>query len=199
MASRGDKKRRYRDEQMHATLRASQEKGHYDVSFALQSLPRPDREFYANTGKVLVRSNYVTFFFGQFHPGHMTSIENAVVIDIPHRTFGPLVASFDDGFRAKVLAVTQALAPMDRYIQTTKEIQSLTFASHVARLLINDFSGVVDFFELVPALGRPPAIEPVIRIKSLPSVVRWFVDACDELVKEAAVATSKPEPENETP
>jgi len=183
MARRVNRKRRSRAKQTHATMRASTDPGKSEFRIALARLPKPEREFYCNAVQLQQRPNVVSFIFGQFGAG-MASVQNAVVVDVPHGSFRPLTLTFDEAFRNRLTEVMKAFTPIEPAPEVMKEIRSLSYAGHVATLLVNEYASVLDFYELEPRLEGPPSVTPVIRVKSLPPVLKWFIDSCDRIANE---------------
>lgn len=165
----------------YTTLKAAEKPGVYELSVAIQQLPIPEREFYANAAGIQRHENYVTFYFGQ--TGSRSAISNGVALDLPYRMLRPIQRTFDANFRDKVAGACARLGKVHQWY-ATRDTQYVTFPSHLAKMAISEFAGVIDFYELEPNPTGPPPILGVIRIKSLPAVVRWFVDTTDQLVAE---------------
>jgi hypothetical protein len=183
MARRVNRNRRSRSVQTQATTHASTAPGKSEVRLALDRLPKPEREFYCNAVQLQRRINVVSFIFGQLGAG-TTSIQNAVVVDVPHGSFRPLTLTFDEAFRSRLTEAMKAFTPIEATPDVMKDVRSVSYVSHVATLLVNEFASVLDFYELEPRLGGLPPVTPVIRVKSLPPVLKWFVDSCDQIANE---------------
>jgi len=156
----------------------------YDIKIATQKLPPPDREFYSNTATVDVRRNFATFVFGQI-VGGSAFVQNAVSIDIPHLTLAAIVNTFEGNFRVALEKSLTGTTQLDEYIiNPNNPPQPFGCAAHLARVVVNQIAGLFDFYELIPVQGGPPQVAPVIRIKSPPSVVRFFVAQCDRILND---------------
>lgn len=55
---------------------------------------------------------------------------------------------------------------------------TLTYPAGLARLLVNDFIAILDFFEWEILPDLKPNVIPAVRIKATPSVLSFFVEQC---------------------
>jgi hypothetical protein len=130
--------------------------------------------FYANTVKALHREDSLVFAFGQL--ASAGNVHAEVLIETPRIGLRLITETFTEFFREKVSAVGKTPFPPfpDGIVGN-----SLAYQAPFCRLLVNDFLGLFDFYELSPALGKFGDVKPLVRVKALPSIMRFFVDEFD--------------------
>lgn len=182
VASRDKRKPGHKPGQVFANVRKTGEgEQSFEYSIDLQSLPIPEAEFYCHSAMLVRRPNIASFFFGQ-HGMSSAHIPTAVAVDVPYRCFPPVLKSMTPEFRGTLEKLVASMEAVEEFKIIGKDAHTLTYPGHFVRLLVNDFASVFDFYELLPANTPPPTVVPVIRIKSVPPLMRWFVEACDGIL-----------------
>lgn len=156
--------------------------GVLELSIPIGALPPPDPEFYCQTLAVQLQQNYGRFLFGQFG-AQSAFVRNSITIDMPYAAIRATCGTFDPDFRERMETATRGLGPVEEFAMGRHELQSVSYLGHLVKLIVNEFAGVLDFYELVPVANGRPHPAPVIRIKTHPSVARHFVEQCDEIVR----------------
>jgi hypothetical protein len=144
----------------------------YAITINSLALPTPETMFYANAATMIRRLNVVTFVFGQFAP-MSAKIHSAIAIDIPVTALEIMIKTFNPEFVGKL---TKEEMPQAEGWELIKA--SFTYPAHLARITTNDVMGVMDFYDLTPALMAPPSVEPSVRLKVIPPIIRYFFDGC---------------------
>jgi hypothetical protein len=192
VASRADRKRREREARGDfgtPGVRAVVDGGVTQLAIDTRALPVPKQSYYANVFKIHHRENVVCLLFGQLAPGLDDQLHAVVSIEVPEVAITWLVSTFDDTFRNTVAKVSGAQPAYPATTGVLPQSSSLCYPAHITRLVLNDVGAVLDFYELVPSLTNPSDVVPLLRVKALAPLLRFFIQECDRFV--ASMETTK--------
>lgn len=153
------------------------------LSLKISDLNVPRAQFYANTAVAVGREDMLSYVFGVFRAGTTAEVEAAIGFDMGRHLIATLAESFNENFRSRLAKASSLYGAMHRFPGTAGRTE--TYLAHLARAVVNENWAWVDFYEFSSDDEKPGIrVAPIVRIKMMPAVLKYFVDRVDQEAKQ---------------
>lgn len=175
MASRSDRKKRYRTAK--TALRGPQlvtkplGNGMFELSINFSQSTPPETTFYANTATVTRHGQMVSMIFGQVT--HGTEVDALVRFDMRVDMVAGFLETFV-GLKERMADIDAKFSePLLAFPKSPRPKAGAAYPAHLARVLVNDFMTLLDFYEFLPVEGGEGIVNPLMRISGYPQLLSF--------------------------
>jgi len=171
-----------------------------EIQVDISKLPVPERQYSADVADLEVDDDFLMFAFGQrtlLARNQPRFPRSVVVVSVPAEAIRRFIAScssvqFDETLEAFIRRNQIMPQPLTRIVEAP---QAVSLNASIIGVAFSGREASMDFYYLSPTYihrlrsGRPPIVDPVVRVvlrtSLLASLVPRVLELCDELPQEA--------------